>query len=78
METDQIIYVTNAKTITIERVPNKGLVRIKVCGEGDGPLSDTLSLTVWGDVLTMPEIIDTTSAEPARVLAELGDEEVDI
>ena len=83
MLTDQTIYLTGAKTITIERVPNRGLVRIKVRGP-EGGFTDELSLTIWGDQLKpeMPEIIDTTSPEPAlglvRVVAELDAEEADI
>lgn len=65
MQTDQTIYLTDASTITIERVPHKGLVRIKIKGK-DGGFPDELSLTVWGNPLerTMPEITDTTSDEP--------------
>ena len=83
MHTDQTIYLMNAKTITIERVPSRGLIRIKIHGAEGGGFADELSLTIWGDQLkmTMPEITDTTSDEPSlvtvRVLAEL-DEEADI
>ena len=34
MQTDQTIYLTDAATIAIERVPQKGLVRIKITGRG--------------------------------------------
>ena len=83
MHTDQTIYLTNAKTITIERVPSRGLVRIRIKGADDGGFGDEMALTIWGDQLkmTMPKITDTTSDEPSlvtvRVLAEL-DEEADI
>lgn len=81
MQTDQTIYLTDATTITIERVPSKGLVRIKITGK-EGGFVDGLSLTIWGNALerTMPEITDTTSAEPSlvHVLAELDAEDADI
>jgi hypothetical protein len=79
MQTDQTIYLTDATTIAIERVPSKGLVRIKITGKAGG-FADELSLTIWGIERTMPEITDTTSDEPSvvHVLAELDTEEADI
>jgi hypothetical protein len=79
MQTDQTIYLTDATTITIERVPSRGLVRIKIKGK-EGGVADEVSLTIWGNALerTMPEITDTTSPEPAISVEELDDEEADI
>lgn len=85
MQTDQTIYVTDAHSISIERVPQKGLVRIKITGERGG-FADEVTLTVWGlrDPHTLdaklPEITDTTSDEPPAeaMLAAIEEEEADI
>lgn len=76
MQTDQTIYLVDAVTIAIERVPNKSLVRIKIKGK-EGGFTDELSLTVWGNGLEgrMPEITFTTSDEPALIDA-VEDEDV--
>lgn len=86
MQTDQTIYLTDAATIAIERVPQKGLVRIKITGERGGGFADEVTLTVWGlrDPHTLdaklPEITDTTSDEPPvkAMLAAIEQEEADI
>lgn len=72
MQTDQTIYLVDAVTITIERVPNKRLVRIKIKGR-EGGFADELSLTVWGNQLerTMPQIIDTVSDEPQLTVVKV-------
>jgi hypothetical protein len=78
MDVDATLYVSDARTITIERVPNRGLVRIKIRGAGEGSYCDEMSITVWGDPTerTMPEVIDTTCDQPdAPVVTE---EEADI
>lgn len=80
MQTDQTIYLVDAVTIAIERVPNKRLVRIKIKGK-EGGFADELSLTVWGNQLEgMPEITDTTSDEPptGALIAAVEDEEADV
>ena len=84
IEIDATLYITDVRQITIERVPNKGLVRIKIKGKDTG-FCDEMSLTVWGPKLTktiapeMPEIIDATKEEPpATLVVEREDEDADI
>jgi hypothetical protein len=84
IEIDATLYITDVRQITIERVPNKGLVRVKIKGKDTG-FCDEMSLTVWGLKLVsgeapeMPEIIDTTVAEPPAILVvEREDEDADI
>jgi hypothetical protein len=78
MDVDATLYVSDARTITIERVPNRGLVRIKIRGAGEGSYCDEVSITVWGEPIerTMPEIIDTTSDQPPSF--PIVEEEADI
>ena len=64
IEIDATLYITDVRQITIERVTNKGLVRIKIKGKDTG-FCDEMSLTVWGVKVVggppeLPEIIDTT------------------
>lgn len=80
MQTDQTIYLVDAVTIAIERVPNKRLVRIKIKGK-EGGFTDELSLTVWGNQLEgrMPEITDTTTDEPPiSALIDAVEDEADV
>jgi hypothetical protein len=65
MQTDLTLYLADVVSLSIERVPHKGLVRIKIKGEKGG-WADEMSITLWGNQLTrtMPEITDTTSDEP--------------
>lgn len=72
IEIDATLYITDVRQITIERVPHKGLVRIKIKGKDTG-FCDEMSLTVWGLKLVsgeapeMPEIIDTTNNDERKL-----------
>lgn len=76
MNIDASFYLMNVKSVTIERVPDKGLLRIKIKGE-QGGYGDDVSLTLWGDILkdAMPEIIDTVSDESPKFPSQSQSEE---